>query len=172
MGYGLLDVSRSAISCAGYGVLKAPASAPIEQRLAFLYRDLLEVLRVWRPHAMAVEEPFLPRSSDGGNGYRTSARSAIAVGQAQAVALLAAAKHGIPVTRYAPAQVKRAVSQEGRSSKEQVQEMVKLLLGLAERPEPDDAADALAVAICHAQSLQTSRLLALDAPTRVRAARA
>jgi crossover junction endodeoxyribonuclease RuvC len=116
------------------------------------------VLKAWRPDSVAIEEPFLPRSDDG-FGFRTSAKSAIAVGQAQAIALLAATQASLPVFRYTPAQVKRTVSDYGGGSKEQVQEMTRLLLGLAQRPEPADAADALAVAICHAQRMQSDRLL-------------
>lgn len=161
MGYGLIDVSGSSLQYLSCGVIKASRSAPIEQRLLEVYQGLLAVLQEWRPHVVALEEPFLPRSTSGDNGYQTSVRSAIAVGQAQGAALMAAAQRRVPVVRYAPSQIKRAVSEYGRGSKEQVQEMVRLLLGLDSRPEPSDAADALAVAICHAQQLRVRTLTAL-----------
>lgn len=160
MGYGLLAASPGRVSYVTCGALRARASAPIEQRLRQIHAGLLDLLREHRPDEVAVEEPYLPRLTAADESHQSSARAAIAVGQAQAVVLLAAAECSIPVFRYSPAQVKRAVSEYGRGSKEQVQEMVRLLLGLDVKPEPADAADALAVAICHAQQQLVERLLA------------
>ena len=113
---------------------------------------------------MAIEEAFVPEGRSAWGEQRSSVRSAMAVGQAGAVAMMTAAARGIPTFKYSPAQVKSAVSEYGRSSKEQVQEMVRITLGLAKAPSPSDAADALAVALCH---LQQTRLDALITPRKV-----
>jgi crossover junction endodeoxyribonuclease RuvC len=109
---------------------------------------------------MAIEQPYVPRIGLGEAEDRTSVRSAIAVGQAQAVALMAAAARGIPAFAYPPSRVKHSLVEQGWSPKEQVQEMVRVVLGLEERPEPADAADALAVALCHLQEQRVAALLA------------
>jgi crossover junction endodeoxyribonuclease RuvC len=153
MGYGVLDVREGGLKPLAAGVLTASRSWPLEERLFRLYGSLVQLLQQYKPDQAAVEEPFVPR--DG-----ASVRSALAVGQAQAVAFMAAASQGIPVHRYTPAQVKQTVAEYGRSSKEQVQEMVGLLLGLKGRPEPSDAADALAVALCHIRHQHVAHLLA------------
>ena len=114
-----------------------------------LYQELNDVLARYLPEEVAVEEPFV-----AGN-----ARSALALGRAQAVAILAAANKGLPVFRYSPTQVKLQVTSYGNSSKEQVQEMVKIQLGLDKPPKSTDAADALAVAICHLYQRQSQNLL-------------
>ena len=160
MGFGLIAASSGALSYIMCGVLRAKDSAPIERRLSQIHEGLLGLLREHRPSALAVEEPYLPRLGRDDAARGSSARAAIAVGQAQAVVLLAAAEHDVPVFRYSPAQVKRSVSEYGRGSKQQVQEMVRLILGLDTRPEPNDAADALAIAICHAQQQGIEKLLA------------
>lgn len=159
MGYGVLEVAGNTPRYITCGVIKAPSSEPIEKRLERIYSGLMEVLQEWKPDMLAIEEPFVPRSNDGEGGFRTSAKSAIAVGQAQGIALLAATQRNLPVFRYAPAMVKRSVTAGGGSSKEQVQEMIRLLLGLDSKPEPADAADALAVALCHTQNQQTQSLI-------------
>lgn len=157
-GYGLLEAERGEGSYLTAGVLKAPRSLEIGERLHRIHTELLALIESWRPDVVAVEEPFVPPEVAGQGGHRTSMRSAIAVGQAQAVALLAAARFGLPVHRYPPAQVKNAVSGYGQGSKQQVAVMVGLLLGLPKPPEPVDATDALAVALCH---LQQDRLNAI-----------
>jgi crossover junction endodeoxyribonuclease RuvC len=111
---------------------------------------VLDIIRRHRPEAVAVEQPFVSKN----------VRSAMAIGRAQAIALLAAAGEGIPAYEYTPAEVKQRVADYGASSKEQIQEMVRLQLGLAEVPQPNDAADALAVAICHLREVHVSNLLA------------
>ncbi|MCK4387133.1 MAG: crossover junction endodeoxyribonuclease RuvC, partial [Dehalococcoidia bacterium] len=114
------------------------------------YGRLLEIILRYQPEVVAVEQPFVAKN----------VRSALAIGRAQAVAILAAANSKIPSYEYTPTQIKRMVANYGASSKEQVQEMVKLQLGLPEIPQPSDAADALAVAICHLREIHLSNLLA------------
>ena len=156
-GYGLVDSSGGGSYLAA-GVLKAPRSLEIGQRLHRIHGELLDVMERWRPDVVAVEEPFIPPEVASRGGHGTSVRSAIAVGQAQAVALLAAAYYDLPVFPYPPAQVKRAVAGYGQGSKAQVATMVGMLLGLSKPPEPVDATDALAVALCY---LHQERLRAL-----------
>jgi len=150
MGYGIIEAVEDRTELVGYGALVCRARSPIGERLCYLYDSLLEIIARYRPDAMAVEQPFMARN----------ARSALAIGRAQAVAILAAASRHIPVYEYTPAQVKQRVANYGASSKEQIQEMVRLQLGLPEVPQPTDAADALAVAICHLHETYFDRLLA------------
>jgi crossover junction endodeoxyribonuclease RuvC len=118
--------------------------------LSYLYNHLLEITSRYQPDAVAVEQPFVAKN----------VKSALAIGRAQAVAILAAATKGVPAYEYTPAQVKQRVANYGASSKEQVQELVRLQLGLTQVPEPSDAADALAVALCHLSEMHLSNLLA------------
>ncbi len=148
MGVGVVDVAGGDMSLVGYDAIQPPRRAPLPERLHALYERLVAYIADNRPTEVAIEEPFVARNS----------RSAIAVGQAQAIAFLASASVGLPVHTYQPTQVKQAVTDHGGSSKEQVQEMVSILLGLPHPPRPDDASDALAVAICHINSLHTRSL--------------
>jgi len=150
LGYGVVDEDAGEMAFVTCGVLSLPAKVPVEKRLSSLYKKLVEVVANHRPDEVAIEEPFV-----AGN-----ARSALAVGRAQAIAILAAANKNLPIFRYLPTQVKQQVTDYGGSSKEQVQEMVRLQLGLAEPPQPSDAADALAVAICHLHQRQIEVILA------------
>ena len=150
MGYGVVEGEGSEIALVDYGALKSPSRSPIGERLSYLYGKLSEIVLRYQPEVVAVEQPFVAKN----------VKSALAVGKAQAVAILAAANEGIPVYEYTPAQVKQKVTDYGASSKEQVQEMVRLQLGLEETPQPNDAADALAVAICHLREIHLERLLA------------
>jgi crossover junction endodeoxyribonuclease RuvC len=150
LGYGVVDEDAGEMAMVACGVLSSPAKVPVEKRLSSLYKKLVEIVASHRPDEVAIEEPFV-----AGN-----ARSALAVGRAQAIAILAAANKNLPVFRYLPTQVKQQVTDYGGSSKEQVQEMVRLQLGLAEPPQPSDAADALAVAICHLHQKQIEVILA------------
>jgi crossover junction endodeoxyribonuclease RuvC len=149
MGFGVVDDDDESLTVAEYGAISAPPRSPIGERLSFMYNNLLEIIARHNPDVLAIEQPF----------FAKNARSALAIGRSQAVAILAAAGRGIPVYEYTPAQVKQQVSNYGASSKEQIQEMVKLQLGLAEIPEPDDAADALAVALCHISETRLTRLI-------------
>jgi len=143
MGYGLVDSDGRRLSTPAFGVLTTEKGTPPEQRLRLLYAGLVELVALHRPAAVAVEELF----------FNVNVRTALAVGQARGVALLVAAQADLPVYEYTPPQVKGAVVGYGRASKEQVQLMTTTLLGLRSVPKPDDAADALAVAICHAHSV-------------------
>ncbi len=149
MGFGLVESDNRRLRAVEYGALTTGKDQPPEQRLAHLYRCLCEILGQRPPDAVAVEELF----------FSANARTAIAVGQARGIALLAAAHREVPVFEYTPLEVKNAVVGYGRASKEQVQSMTAALLGLAAVPRPDDAADALAIAICHAHSVRLSRLV-------------
>ena len=150
MGYGVVESRDDEIALIDCGALVSPERSPIGERLNYLYNELLEIIQHHQPEAVVVEQPFMAKN----------ARSALAIGRAQAVALLAATGKGIPTFEYTPAQIKQMVANYGASSKEQIQEMVRLQLGLAEVPQPDDAADALAVAICHLREIHLSNLLA------------
>lgn len=149
MGYGVIESQGDEITLIDFGALNSPAHSPIGERLRYLYEALLGIITRCQPDAVAVEQPFMAKN----------ARAALAIGRAQAVAILAAANKGIPTYEYTPAQVKQRVANYGASSKEQIQEMVRLQLGLAEVPQPNDAADALAVAICHRQEMHLESLL-------------
>ena len=157
MGYGIVESSGHQARYLTAGAIVPPRSLPLGDRLWALFQELTTLLDTWTPTTLAVEEPFVPRTRADGTG--SSVRSAMALGQAEALVLMAAAARGIPVTRYAPAQIKSAVTNDGRGSKEQVQEMVRLILGLSARPQPTDAADALAVALCHLQHQRAARLV-------------
>lgn len=150
MGYGVIDSRDDQIALVACGALTGSAKQPIAERLGHLYNSLREIIQRYRPEVVAVEQPFVAKN----------VRSAMAIGRAQAIALLAAADGNIPAFEYTPAQVKQRVANYGASSKEQIQQMVMLQLGITELPEPSDIADALAVAICHAQETHLSRLLA------------
>ena len=150
MGYGVIDTEDDEVALVDCGALVAKASSPIGERLSLLYNELVEVIARCQPEAVAVEQPFLAKN----------VKTALAVGRAQAVAILAAANRGIPTYEYTPTQIKQRVANYGASSKEQIQEMVKLQLGLSQVPQPNDAADALAVAICHLRETHLSHLLA------------
>lgn len=150
MGYGVIESQDDEIALVDCGALVSSERSPIGERLSYLYSELLEIIARHQPDVVVVEQPF----------FAKNARSAFAIGRAQAVALLAAAIKGIPTYEYTPTQIKQRVANYGASSKEQIQEMVKLQLGLAEVPQPNDAADALAVAICHLREIHLSNLLA------------
>jgi crossover junction endodeoxyribonuclease RuvC len=149
MGYGVVESDDDELSPVDYGAIKVSERTQIGERLNRLYHELLKVIQRHKPDAVAVEQPFVAKN----------VRTALAIGRAQAIAILAAAEKGIPTYEYTPAQVKQRVANYGASSKEQVQEMVRLQLGLEETPQPNDAADALAVAICHAQEIHINKLL-------------
>ena len=149
MGYGAVEERDGDIALVDFGALTCSARSPIGERLSYLYHELLTVISRCKPDAVAIEQPFLSKN----------VKTALAVGRAQAVAILAAAERGIPTYEYTPAQVKQRVANYGASSKEQIQEMVRLQLGLDEVPQPSDASDALAVAICHLHEAHLARLL-------------
>jgi len=150
MGYGVIESKEDEITLVDCGALNSPVRSLIGERLSYFYGELLKIISRCQPNAVAIEQPFMAKN----------VKSALAVGRAQAVAILAAASKGIPTYEYTPAQVKQRVANYGASSKEQIQEMVKLQLGLPQVPQPNDAADALAVAICHLHEVHLDNLLA------------
>jgi crossover junction endodeoxyribonuclease RuvC len=148
-GYGLVEEVGGDLKLVAFGVIRTPAGQSLPGRLQLIYRAVSNLAEEWEPEAAAVEELFFSRN----------VRTAMSVGQARGVALLALADAGLDVAEYTPLAIKQAVTGYGNADKVQVQEMVRLLLALAEVPRPDDAADALAVAICH---LHSARLAALS----------
>jgi crossover junction endodeoxyribonuclease RuvC len=146
-GYGLVRLHGRDHTLLDFGAIRSPERLSRGERLLAIYRGLLEVIRQSQPHEVAVED-----------FYAGHVRSAVAVGEARAMALLAAAQAELPVSLYKPLEVKQFVTSYGQGSKEQVQEMVRVLLGLDEPPQPADAADALAVALCHCMRRRTALL--------------
>jgi crossover junction endodeoxyribonuclease RuvC len=144
-GYGFIREDEDALRAIACGAITTPNDWPLPRRLAALHAELGRLIVLHRPASAAVEQLFFSRN----------ARSALAVGHARGVILLALAQAGVPVVEYTPLEVKQAVAGYGRADKKQMQEMVRVLMGLPDIPRPDDVADALAVAICH---LHTSRI--------------
>jgi crossover junction endodeoxyribonuclease RuvC len=138
-GYGCVESDGSRHHLVSCGALTSPARAPFPERLLSIYDGLALLLERHRPDCVAIEDIFHARN----------VRSALTLGHARGVALVAATRAGVPIAAYAPAEIKRAVVGYGRADKQQIQRMIKLLLGLDAPPAPHDAADALAVAICH-----------------------
>src|SRR3954453_19955758 len=141
-GFGVVRTAGQRMDALDGGVFETPVDVPVEQRLGRLHESLGELIRWHEPKAMALEDLF----------FGKNIASALSVGEARGVALLAAAKHGLRCFDYTPQAVKKAVCGSGSADKGQVQRMVATLLGLPEPPAPDHAADAFAVAICHAGS--------------------
>jgi crossover junction endodeoxyribonuclease RuvC len=148
MGYGVLEKIGNRYRALAYGALETPKTMPTHERLRELYHGLRGLCETYQPDALATEQLL----------FQTNRRTAIAVARAAGVALLAAAEQGIEWREYTPLQVKQAVTGYGGADKKQVQTMVQRLLGLETLPKPDDAADALAIAICHAHHAALSRL--------------
>ncbi|NIV38843.1 MAG: crossover junction endodeoxyribonuclease RuvC [Anaerolineae bacterium] len=141
-GYGLVREDGAGLTLVDYGVITTPAGQPLPERLQAIYQGLAQVARKHQPHEAAVEELFFSRN----------ARTALSVGHARGVTLLALADAGLPIHEYKPLEIKQAITGYGGAGKQQVQEMVRLLLNLDHVPQPDDAADAVAVAVCHLHS--------------------
>jgi crossover junction endodeoxyribonuclease RuvC len=148
-GYGLVESDGQNLAAVAYGVIRTPARVPIAERLVQLHDELDAIIQRHHPETSAVEELF----------FSTNARTAIIVGQARGVALLTLAEHDLEIGEYTPLQIKQAITGYGQAAKAQVQEMVRLLLALDEIPRPDDAADALAVAICHQHSMRLASFM-------------
>ena len=132
-----------------YGVINSTAEGNTSSRLIYLYRELTALIEEYQPEACAVEKLF----------FQKNQKTAMAVSEARGVICLCLAQHGLPIAEYTPNEVKLAVTSYGNADKRQVQEMVKLTLGLEDLPKPDDAADALAIAICHLGNLQLQNLM-------------
>jgi len=147
IGFGLIEAERGQIHMVTYGAITTPAGIPLSKRLYQIDRDMDELIGKLKPDAIAIEELF----------FNTNITTGIAVAHGRGVLLCAAERCGIPLFEYTPSQVKLAVTGYGKAEKHQVMDMTKRLLKLNGIPRPDDAADALAIAICHARSM-TSRL--------------
>ena len=148
-GYGVIEGDGRELRHIAHGVIRTAAKQPMAQRLIDLHQKLGELIGQFHPDAAAVEDLF----------FATNARTAMSVGQARGVLLLTLAQAGLPVFEYTPLQIKQAVTGYGQADKNQVQQMVRILLHLEELPRPDDAADALAVSICYHHSAQMQSLL-------------
>ena len=148
-GYGLVREEEEGLVLVGCGVITTPADQLLPQRLQAIYHGLTTIIAQHRPDQVAVEELFFSRN----------VRTALSVGQARGVVLLAAAEAGLPLHEYKPLEVKQTVAGYGGADKRQVQEMVRMLLQLERVPEPDDAADAVAVAVCHIHSARMRALI-------------
>ena len=159
-GYGCVETDGSRHRIVMCGAISSPALASFPDKLHRIHSQLTRLLAECRPASVAIENLF----------YAVNARTALKLGHVRGVAMLAAVEAGLPVVEYTPAEIKRAVVGYGRAEKEQVQHMVKLLLGMAAPPSPHDAADALAVAICHVHSVKpTHRIVAQDQGPRTKA---
>ncbi|MBQ9920925.1 MAG: crossover junction endodeoxyribonuclease RuvC [Clostridia bacterium] len=142
MGYGVVNYFGNSFNYITCGAITTPAGERVERRLALIYDQLNGIIKKYTPDAIAVEELF----------FNTNQKTAINVAQARGIVLLSAERAGIPLSEYTPLQVKQAVVGYGRAQKHQVMEMTKIMLSLSQTPKPDDAADALALAICHAHN--------------------
>ncbi|NLL92061.1 MAG: crossover junction endodeoxyribonuclease RuvC [Ruminococcaceae bacterium] len=142
VGYGIVDYSNNSFKTVCYGAIRTEAGIPFDQRLLKISDNLEKLFKRFNPDSMSIEKLF----------FTSNQKTVIDVSQARGVIVVTAAKYGIPVFEYTPLQVKQSVVGYGRAEKRQVMEMTKMMLGLKTIPKPDDAADALAVAICHSHT--------------------
>lgn len=142
VGWGVVQYAANCFAPMAYGSVQTKAGIPVEDRLSQIYDRLSEIIEKYKPDAIAVEELF----------WNTNVTTGIVVAEARGVILLCAKKHDVPIYEYTPMQVKQAVVGYGKAEKKQVISMVTLMLGLKEPPKPDDTADAIAIAICHAHT--------------------
>lgn len=145
VGYGIIDQKMNQLIPVDYGSIQTDASYSTEHRLKLIYDDCTYLFNKYKPEVVGIEKLF----------FNKNVTTALTVGQARGVIMLAAFNADVKITEYTPLQVKMAVVGYGRAEKKQVQELVKMLLGLSEIPKPDDVADALAIAICEAHSSQS-----------------
>lgn len=148
-GWGVIDSDGDAVRLVDYGAITTEAGLPLATRLQFIYWGLDELMHKHKPDAVAVEQLF----------FSKNVTTALAVGHARGVVLLSAANAGLVIYEYKPMEVKQAIVGYGKATKDQMQQMVRMLLELDDIPRPDDAADALAVALCHAQSARYRSML-------------
>jgi crossover junction endodeoxyribonuclease RuvC len=141
-GFGVINHISGQMTVIQYGVIRTESNTPLPERLVKIQEGVCTLIQQYKPDAVAVEELF----------FNTNAKSAFLVGQARGVAVVTASAAGLPVFEYTPLQVKQGVVGYGRADKNQVQQMVKILLKLKDIPRPDDAADGLAIALCHAHT--------------------
>ncbi len=151
VGVGIVDKEGNAYKPVYYDAVTTPAHTPLENRIMDIYDRITALIDEYRPDAMSVEELF----------FKNNAKTAFAVGQARGVIVLAAVKSGIPIYEYTPLQVKQALTGYGRADKKQIQQMMKIMLGLSAVPKPDDVADALAIAVCHGNSYRFNSINSL-----------
>ncbi len=142
VGYGVVNYSGNKFTTVTYGAITTPAGMPFVKRLDTIFNEMTRILNTYKIEAMSVEKLF----------FNTNTTTAIDVAQARGVIVLAAERSNVPVFEYTPLQVKSAVTGYGRAEKKQIMEMTRMLLGLKSVPKPDDTADALALAVCHAHS--------------------
>lgn len=142
VGWGVLDYDGSHFKTVDYGSITTPAGMPVEERLKIIWDELNSIIVKYTPDCMAIEQLF----------WNTNQKTGIVVAEARGVITLSAATHGVKIFEYTPLQVKQAVVGYGRAEKKQVITMTTMMLGLKAPPKPDDTADALAIAICHAHS--------------------
>lgn len=140
-GFGVIDHS-SVTTMVDAGVIRTPAKQDLYLRLQTIYQELGDLLEEYQPDVVAIEELY----------FAANVKTAISVSHSRGVAMLCAAQHGAHISEYTPLEIKQALTGYGRAEKQQIQEMVRIVLGLSSLPKPDDAADALAVAICHSQT--------------------
>ena len=144
VGYGVVDKEGNSYKTIAYDAVTTRAHTPLPERLEKVYQGIDEIIKIYKPAAMSIEELF----------FNNNAKTALTVGQARGVIILAAVQNNLPVYEYTPLQVKQALTGYGRASKGQIQQMMKSMLGLTEIPKPDDVADALAIAVCHGNSMR------------------
>lgn len=147
-GWGIVESDGYNLAMIACGVITTQAGTPLPERLQIIYHGLTKVIATYQPNTSALEELF----------FSKNAKTALTVGHGRGVAMLALANANLSITEYKPLEVKQAITGHGGADKGQMQQMVKLLLGLADIPRPDDAADALAVAICHLHSARLRQL--------------
>ncbi|MCL2095318.1 MAG: crossover junction endodeoxyribonuclease RuvC [Oscillospiraceae bacterium] len=148
VGYGVLKFERNKFTTINYGVIITPPKTPVHERLKTIYDEIKNLIDMYKPDDLAIEELF----------YNTNQKTIISVCEARGVVLLCAYQNRLDIGEYTPLQVKQSVVGYGRADKIQVQTMVKNILNLEKMPKPDDAADALAIGICHAHSKSTNSL--------------
>jgi len=144
MGFGVIKINDEQPSLIDFGIISTTADQPLEKRLKTIYLDLKTVIKEYQPKAMSVEGSF----------FGKNVRSMMMLGHARGMALLGAAQAGIPVYEYSPRKIKQSVTGNGNATKEQVKYMVQIILGLKEKKIPDDASDALAIALCHTKQFR------------------
>lgn len=148
-GYGLVEARGNKLKAVDYACVRTPANSPLEYRLQAIYGAVADLIKQYNPTHLAVEELF----------FNKNIRTALSVGHARGVIILAGANAGLPVFEYTPLQVKQAVVGYGRADKSQIQFMVKTLLCLPDIPKPDDVADALAIAVCHTHFYNSQKMM-------------
>ncbi len=147
-GFGIIEYKDSNLKLIDYGIIKTSQKLPMAKRLKIIFDDLTKIIESQKPDWIAVEQLF----------FATNTKTAISVGQARGVVLLCSQKADLNIAEYTPLQVKQAVTGYGQATKKQIQQMVKIILNLKSIPKPDDAADALAIAICHSSTIKNEHL--------------